>query len=283
MTSRSGWGRWRTLVASAALVVVLAPFTPTLTACSAGHSDGNGNASAVSQASESQSAEAAPSGEPDESADSASQSSPSSASQATNDSPSSASASSKSAGRKIDSRAFDERGNVTLYAVCELDGRELQDSLENGGYQWSDGPRTWISPTGAMLEVQGENSLMSRDDIARLDSGAEGSSAAFVVTASGYDTPEAAIGGMSANVVVKKTHVNSSGDVAFASIRNSGKDDYLVVSTDMGGSQQTLLVFTEKAVEDGLFAEVTGISSVKSIEDLWKALGVQDKREGSGA
>lgn len=271
---------WHIAAISTALVVMLASFALVVCGCSSGGS-GSDNGSSVSsstasQESGSQSETASSQGKSDGSADSASPSSSLSLSSDQTASRSSSSASSSKSGVKADSRSFDAQGNVTLYPICELTGSKLQDELKAGGYQFSDASRTWMSSTGALLEVQDDGGLMSREEIARLDSGAGGASAVFIIVACGYDTPEAALGGLSSNVKVTKSHVNPDGDVAFAVARNSDKDDYLIAITKTDNAQQTLLVFTEKAVKSGLFAEVTDISSVKSIEGLWKALGVQD-------
>lgn len=276
LASTGRQSRVRMLIASVALAMVSALLIMTVSGCAAGNSASSGSeassSATASQESGSQSSEAS-SAASEGSSDSAASASSSSASDSASGR-SSVSASSKAAA-KVDPRSFDAQSNVTLRAICELTGKKLQGELENGGYKWTEAPRTWLSSTGALVEVQGDGGLLTRDEIDRLDTGAEGSSVAFVVAVNGYETPEAALDGLSANTTVQKKHVNTEGDVAFASIRNSEKDDYLVAVTKTDNTQQTLLVFTEKAVKDGLFAEVTGISSVKSIEGLWKALGVR--------
>ena len=280
LASTGRQSRVRMFIASVALAMVSALLIMTVSGCAAGNSASSGSeassSAAASQESGSQSSEAssAASEGSSDSAASASSSSASDSASASASGRSSVSASSKAAA-KVDPRSFDAQSNVTLRAICELTGKKLQGELENGGYKWTEAPRTWLSSTGALVEVQGDGGLLTRDEIDRLDTGAEGSSVAFVVAVNGYETPEAALDGLSANTTVQKKHVNTEGDVAFASIRNSEKDDYLVAVTKTDNTQQTLLVFTEKAVKDGLFAEVTGISSVKSIEGLWKALGVR--------
>lgn len=263
---------WRMAAVSVAFAAMFAIFSLVLPGCTTGQADSQSSVSAASQASESGSGELARASMSGETANSASAASSASSSA----SQSVGGAASSRTSEKVDARSFDAHGNPTLSLACELSGEKLLGELEAGGYKWSDGARTWMSSTGALIEIQGESGLLTCEDIARLAPGAKETAAVFVITASGYDTPEAALDGLSSNVTIRKSHVNSAGDVVFAVARNSGRKDFLIAVTKMDDAQQTLLVFTEDAVEDGLFAEVTDISSVKSIEGLWKALGVQD-------
>ena len=50
------------------------------------------------------------------------------------------------------------------------------------------------------------------------------------------------------------------------------KDEHLIAVTKTGDDQQTVLAFTETAVENGLFSKLAGVDSVNSIDEVWKAL-----------
>ena len=173
---------------------------------------------------------------------------------------------------RIDPKAFDDKGNVTLYALFELTGEALQEELEARGYKWIENAHAWMASGGAAFEVQNNEGIMSRDDIDRLEEGAIFTSVAYAVTIVGYDTPAAALEGLSEAVVVEDTCADFEGGIVFALVYGSDKEEHLAAISDVGDKQQTILVFSQDAVEEGLFSEITGVSSGKSIDKIWKAL-----------
>ena len=179
---------------------------------------------------------------------------------------------SSAAGSQIDARAFDDKGNLTLYAICSLTGEQIVGALEGSGYKWIDSAHTWMSPTKALVEVQGEGGLLTRDDIARLSQGGAGDAVAYVVMTAGYDSPAAALEGLSVNATIKDKFTGSDDGIVFAVMTGPKKEEYLAAITKTDDAQQTVLVFTKKAVEKGLFSQITGVGSVKSIDEVWKAL-----------
>ena len=161
---------------------------------------------------------------------------------------------------------------MTLYAICSLTGEQIVGALEGSGYKWIDSAHTWMSPTKALVEVQGEGGLLTRDDIARLSQGGAGDAVAYVVMTAGYDSPAAALEGLSVNATIKDNFTGSDDGIVFAVMTGPKKEEYLAAITKTDDAQQTVLVFTKKAVEKGLFSQITGVGSVKSIDEVWKAL-----------
>lgn len=179
---------------------------------------------------------------------------------------------SSAAASQIDARALDDKGNLAFFAICSLSGEQISDALESNGYKWVDSAQTWMSPTKALVEVQGEGGLLTRDDIARLSQGGADDAVAYVVMSAGYDSPAAALEGLSANATIKDKYTGSDNGIVFAIMTGPKKEEYLVAITKTDDAQQTALVFTKKAVEKGLFSQITGVASVKSIDEVWKAL-----------
>ena len=172
----------------------------------------------------------------------------------------------------FDSRAFDASGNLTLYALCELAGSDLQNALEAQGYIWIENAHTWMRPDGALLEIQGKDGALSKDAIAGLDKGAGDTPAVFIAASKGYDNPQAALDGLAANSTLKNAYTGTDEDIAFAIAHSPEKKDYLVTITNTAESQQTILLFNEEAVKQGLFTDITGVKAGKTIDAIWKVI-----------
>ena len=184
-------------------------------------------------------------------------------------------ASSAASALGVDERAFDSRGNATLYALSELSGKEISDALKARGYVWEESAQAWMASNGAVFEVQDDGGLMSQDAIERLDAGAQGDSVAYAALVVGYDTPAAALDALSSGVELNDTCADSEGAIVFAIIEGSDGNDRLVAVSETGKKQHMVFLFTEKAVESGLFSEITGVSRGKSIEGVWKVLNAK--------
>ena len=230
---------------------------------------------ASSSASSSSAAQADTSSSSAASQDSDSSSSANAASKSASSSPAVSKSSAAASAESLDSRAFDAKGNPSLFAILGLDGEELQDSLEASGYMWIDSAHSWMSSTGALLEVQGQGGLLKQEEIARLDEGAEDSAVVFVSAAVGYDTPQEALEGLSKDVTIVDTFEGTDDDIVFALIREKRGEEHLAALSKTSDSQQTALVFTEKAIKEGLFTNITGVDAGTSIKEVWKALTSQ--------
>lgn len=187
----------------------------------------------------------------------------------------SGSASAMASASNVDPRVFDKRGNVTLYTLSELSGKEIVKALKARGYVWEESAQAWMASNGATFEVQDDGGMMSQDAIERISAGADGSSVAFAVLTVGYDTPAAALDALSGDVEIKDTCADEEGAIVFAIIEGTDGNKRLATISETGKKQQMVLFFTEDAVESGLFSEITGVSRGKSIDSVWKALNAK--------
>jgi len=189
----------------------------------------------------------------------------SASSAAQNGSASSASASSVAA--PSGSLYFDAQGNPTLRSLIELNGTDLQELLKSGGFRWYDEIGAWLKSNGAVFQVVNRNGNVTRDDIDKLAAGAVGAPVAFVLSAEGYATRQQALTALAEGVTVEERH--ESDGAVFAVVRGAAGEKYLVLATSTGDSEQTLLVYGETAIKEGLFRETIGIDVGSSVTDAW--------------
>lgn len=165
---------------------------------------------------------------------------------------------------------LDGLGNPTLYALLELDGKQLQELLEADGFGWYDEVTAWINANGAVFEGIDKNGAMKRSDIDKLKEGAVGSPALLMLSVKGYATPAAALEGLGANVEIVERHDDSS--ALFAVAHDANGEDHLVVITKTGDNEQTLLVYSDESVKQGLFRDTIGIDAGKSVTEVWDTI-----------
>ena len=180
---------------------------------------------------------------------------------------SASSASAGSAAAPSGSLYFDAQGNPTLRSLIELNGTDLQELLKSGGFRWYDEIGAWLKSNGAVFQVVNRNGNVARGDIDKLAAGAVGAPVAFVLSAEGYATPQQALTALAEGVTVEERH--ESDGAVFAVVRGAAGEKYLVLVTSTGDSEQTLLVYGETAIKEGLFRETIGIDVGSSVTDAW--------------
>lgn len=149
----------------------------------------------------------------------------------------------------------------------------MKEALEQSGYSWVAGASAWMTKEGAIVEVQDANGPMSDKKLAKLKKGAAGTPAVFVVMTNGYDNPQDALQGMSADVTVNDTITyDDDSDITFARISGSSGSEMLVVVTRTSGEQQTFLVFNDDAISNGLFTTIVGTAAGNTIDEIWKVV-----------
>jgi|GEM_PF-2857350 len=180
---------------------------------------------------------------------------------------SASSASASSAAAPSGSLFFDAQGNPTLRSFIELNGTDLQELLKSGGFRWYDEIGAWLKSNGAVFQVVNRDGNVARGDIDKLAAGAVGAPVAFVLSAEGYATPQQALTALAEGVTVEERH--ESDGAVFAVVRGAAGEKYLVLVTSTGDSEQTLLVYGETAIKEGLFRETIGIDVGSSVTDAW--------------
>ena len=181
-----------------------------------------------------------------------------------------ASTSSAAAAATFDPACLDQKGNVSLYALVELDGADLQTFLSANDFAWSDDASVWMSKQGGMLcAVNGSGNLPQRD-IDKLDVGAAESPIAYLLTVKGPATSADAFDSAAANVVIVDEF--DDGDALFAIVAGSSGQQYLAVATPTGDNEQAILLYTEQAISQGLFRDTVGTDAGTTIAEVWKTV-----------
>ena len=179
----------------------------------------------------------------------------------------SASASSSSTSSPTASGYFDSKGNVTMPAVCELTGSELQQALASNKYEWFEANKVWSNSSESSLMLLTKDGAMSKQQIDGLAKGGSGSAAVYSVLSVGYSSPKDAIAAFVGNA----EYEGFVGDGQFALVTNSAGQRYLVAATPTDGSH-TVFAFTEKAVQDGTFNKLVGVNLDTDLDKVWAAI-----------
>lgn len=162
---------------------------------------------------------------------------------------------------------YDEMGNPTLYSLIELSGSDVQALLKANGFGWYDEITAWLKNNGAVFQVVNRNGNVARGDIDKLGIGASGAPVAYVLSVEGYASPQQALTTLANGVVVDARH--ESNGASFAVIHGTSGEKYLVLVTGTGDNEQTVLVYGEAAIKDGLFRDTIGIDVGSSVTDAW--------------
>ena len=112
--------------------------------------------------------------------------------------------------------------------------------------------------------------MCSSDLIDKLAAGAVGAPVAFVLSAEGYATPQQALNALAEGVTVAERH--ESDGAVFAVVRGAAGEKYLVLVTGTGDSEQTVLVYGEAAIKDGLLLSTIGIVVGSTIDEAWEII-----------
>lgn len=182
---------------------------------------------------------------------------------------SSSAASSSSSGNvaAFDPACLDAAGNPTLYALFELSGSQLQSLLKADGFGWYEEITAWMRANNTIFEMVDRSGSVSRSDIDTYAVGAAGAPVVMVLSVEGYATPAAALDGLGANVSIGRRYEDDG--AMFAVVSGSNGDQHLVLVTDTGNGEQTVLVYGEAAIKDGLFQSTIGIDVGSSIDEAW--------------
>lgn len=216
------------------------------------------------------SSESAASQESSASADASKSASSASAHAVSSGSASRSSTSASAQAVSFDPACLDSHGNPTLFAVFELRGRELRELIESNGYDWHADAASWITNDGSLFMVMDENGSMQQSDVDKLAVGAVGSPAVYSFTVTGYRDATAALEGLAADAGIVKQH-DAEGS-SFALAHAPGFPDHLVVVTKTGENEHMVVVFTDEAIQQGLFMQMIGIDAGSTMAEVWKAI-----------
>ena len=167
---------------------------------------------------------------------------------------------------------LDTNGDVTIHALSELKGEQLEAMLQQQEYSFDARNLLWVNKDGsvALAVVGKDGEELSDKEIAKLDCGSFEASVGYRIVTSKYNNVEKAFDGLVGKVMVCE-------DVAFA--ESSG------VAVAYGPSMHRCLVFlstsddvicltmySEDAVAAGLFDADAGAELGATIDEVFEAL-----------
>ena len=167
---------------------------------------------------------------------------------------------------------LDRRGDVTVYALAELKGGQLNALLQQQDYTWDERNRMWVKEDGsaAVVDNGADGKPLASDKISELDAGAVEGSASYRIVTSGYSNAKKTF-----DALAKK--VMECEDVEYA--------DNSAVGVVHGPSLQRCLVFVSKShdvftvtmlgeegIKAGFFDQLSGQELGGTVDEVFEAL-----------
>ena len=166
----------------------------------------------------------------------------------------------------------DRRGDVTAYAVAELTGGQLEVLLRQQDYAWSERNQMWVKQDGsAALVVNDANGEhLASEKIGQLGTGATEPATTYRIVTSGYSNAKKAFEGLAGKLMTcEDSEITDAGAIGVVS-GPSGKR--CLVFVNKSNDVYLVSVFSEPAVEAGLFDAQLGTSCGTTINAAFKAL-----------
>ena len=258
------------------LVVVLLAVLLGLFACSSGaSSSGSSGASGVESASSSAEASSSP-GE-SVSAQSAEEvaSIGSASSEATSGSAAEAEpGGAQAAGFDFVDECTDEHGNITLYALTELKGWQLETLLDQQGYEWDEDKLSWTRRVdGASFSAYKETGTYKRETYDQMNEKGGAIVAVGFNVVAGYEDPQAALSG-NAKCVIEDSFFDGGDGIAI--FYGPSMKEYLAIISKYSESTSQIMIFSQEAVGSGMADEMLGTPVGGTFRDVWRSVTGKD-------
>lgn len=167
---------------------------------------------------------------------------------------------------------LDRRRDVTAYAVAELTGEQLEMLLLQQDYAWSERNHMWVKQDGsAALVVNDANGEhLTSEQVVALGEGAAEASTSYRIVTSGYSNAKKAFEELAGKLMeVEDAEITDDG--AIGVVRGPSGRRCLVFVNE-SNDVYLVSVFSEPAVEAGLFDAQLGSTYGTTIESAFKAL-----------
>lgn len=167
---------------------------------------------------------------------------------------------------------LDRHGDITVYAITELTGAQLNMLLEEQDYAWSERNQMWIKIDGsaAFTVCDGEGNLLGKEAIAELGTGATEAGVSYRLITSEYSSVKRAINNLARNVMTMEDveYLDTSG---IAVVSGPSLQRCLVFAS-RSNDVFTVSVYSEQAVAEGLFNREAGQDVGATIDEAFEAL-----------
>lgn len=169
---------------------------------------------------------------------------------------------------------IDEHGNITLYALTDLKGWQLQTLLDQQGYEWNGKTCAWVRPEdGASFFAYKETGVFTESDYAAANEAGGAIVAVGSNIVAGYKDAEAAYRSNVKCVTVDSYFANGEGLVIFY---GPSMKEYLAFVTPYTESTMQILIFSQEAVGSGMLDEISGQQYGGSFKEVWKTVTGRD-------
>ena len=164
---------------------------------------------------------------------------------------------------------WDAHRNISIAALLELKGWQLQEFASQQGYTWQDALEMYEDEAGHVLSVcniskDGATEWLGEDEIGKLDKGGTGSTVMFTLQLSGYSSCEDVIAGFSVPVEDRAQITSGSW---IACVYGSKMARHVAMASPMENGDYRLDLITEEAIKTGRFTQGGG---APTIDEFWQ-------------
>ena len=167
---------------------------------------------------------------------------------------------------------LDRKGNLTVLALTELPGEQLLALLAQQEYAWSERNLLWTKEDGsaAFVVLDAKAKQLDEEAVASLGAGIDEDSVSYRLVASNYADSKRAFDRLAGRVMEVE-------DVEYADTNAVGilHDDAArrcLVFVSTGKGVHVVNVYSEGAVEAGLFADASGLEGATSLDTAFEKL-----------
>ena len=167
---------------------------------------------------------------------------------------------------------LDRRGDITVYAISELKGGQLNALMQEQDYAWNERNQIWLKEDGsaAVVACNKDGEHLTADEMAKLSSGSSEAAVSYRIVTSGYNSFKKAFEGLAEKVMTcEDVCYAEDGAVGIVS-GPSARRSLVLVSTS--NDVYAVSVFSEDAVAEGLLDKATGQSLGKSVDGAFEKL-----------
>lgn len=167
---------------------------------------------------------------------------------------------------------LDRHGDITVYAVAELTGEQLNTLLEEQDYAWSERNQIWVKIDGsaALVVNDVDGNALSKDRIAALGSGDSDEIVSYRLVTSEYSSAKRAINNLARRTMTLEDaeYLDASG---IAVVSSPSQQRFLVFASK-DNNVYTVSVYDEHAIAKGLFNREAGQDVGSTIDEAFEAL-----------
>ena len=169
----------------------------------------------------------------------------------------------------------DKYGNVTLYALTELKGWQLETLLDQQGYRWDESQYGWIRASdGANYSAWKETGVYTRETYDQMNEKGGAIVCIGLNVVAGYNSPQEALNGAARCVVEDSYFDDNNGGIAV--FYGPSMKEYLAIINMNDEGKVLFMTFSKEAVATGVFDQVVGEQVGDSFDDIWKAVTGKD-------